>query len=70
MVNQRGIVANPKMIKAFLEMRSLSTSKKLQSVISQLIALSQFVSKVIEKYLPFSKVLKGNKRFLLNKECE
>ena len=64
MVNQRGIKANPKKIQALIDMRSLSKTKKLQSLTKRVVDLNRFISKATDKCIPFFDSLKGNKRFL------
>ena len=58
MVSQRGIEANPKKVRAILEMSSLKTIKEVQSFIGRVAALNMFVSKATDKCLPFFKTLK------------
>lgn len=61
MINQRGIEANPKAekIKALIEIRLPKKTKELQNLTGRIASLSRFVSKAIDKCLPFFKVLKG-----------
>lgn len=61
MVNQHGIEVNPKKIKILLNMRSPSKPKEVQSLKGRLVALIQFISKVIEKCLSFFKFLREEK---------
>ena len=70
MVNQRGIEANPEKIQAFLDMRSLSKTKEVQSLTARLAALNRFISKATDKCLPLFESLKGNKRFLWDEKYE
>ena len=58
MVSHRGIEANPKKIKAILDMKSPQSIKEVQSLTGQVAALNRFVSKATDKCLPFFKVLK------------
>ena len=58
MVSQRGIEANSKKVRAILEMSSPKTIKEVQSLTGKVAALSGFVSKAIDKCLPFFKTLK------------
>ena len=67
-VSQRGIEANPKKVRAILEMRSLRTTKEVQSLTGRVAALNRFVSKATDKCLPFFKTLK--KAFAWTGECE
>ena len=59
MVSQRGIEANPEKVKAILEMSSPRTVKEVQSLTGRIAALNRFVSKAIDKCLPFFKTLKN-----------
>ena len=67
MVSYRGIEANPEKIKAILDMKSLQSIKEVQSLTGRVAALNRFVSKAIDKHLPFFKVLK--KAFEWMDEC-
>ena len=58
MVSQRGIEANPEKVRAILEMSSLKTIKKVQSLTGRVVALNRFVLKATDKCLPFFKTLK------------
>jgi hypothetical protein len=68
MVSQRGIEANPDKVRAILEMPSPRTTKELQQLTGRLAALNRFVSRSLDKFLPFFKVLK--KAFSWTEECE
>ena len=70
MVNERGIKANPEKIQAFLDMRSSTKIKEVQSLNGQIANLSRFVSKASNKSIPFFNVLKQAKNFRWMKECE
>ena len=58
MVSQRGIELNPKKVKAILDMVSPKIVKEVQRLMGRVVALNRFVSKAINKCLPFFKVLK------------
>ena len=58
MVSQRGIEENPKKVRAILKMSSPKTIKEVQSLTRRVAALNRFVSKVMDKCLPFFKTLK------------
>ena len=58
MVSQRGIEENPEKVRAILEMSSPKTIKEVQSLTRRVAALNRFVSKVMDKCLPFFKTLK------------
>ena len=68
MVSHRGIKANPENIKAILDMKPPENIKEVQSLTRRVAALNRFVSKVIDKCLPFFKVLK--KAFEWTDECQ
>ena len=58
MVSHRGIVANLDKIQAILDMKPPRNIKEVQSLTRRVTALNRFVSKAIDKCLPFFKVLK------------
>ena len=58
MVSQREIEENPEKVKTILEMSSLKTIKEVLSLTGRVAALNRFVSKAINKCLPFFKTLK------------
>ena len=58
MVSQRGIEANPKKVRAILEMSSPKTIKEVQSFMGRVAALNRFVPKTTDKCPPFFKTLK------------
>ena len=58
MVSHRGIEANLDKIQAILDMKPPQNIKEVQSLIRRVAALNRFVSKAIDKCLPFFKVLK------------
>ena len=68
MVSQGGIEANPEKVKAILEMSSPKTVKEVQSLTGRVAALNRFISKVMDKCLPFFKTLK--RAFVWTEECE
>ena len=65
MISQRGIEANLDKIQAILEME---LPKEVQSFTRQVVVLNRFISKTIDKCLPFFKVLK--KAFEWMNECQ
>ena len=67
-VNHRGIEANPDKIKVVLDMPSPSRIKEVQRLTGRIAALSQFVSRVSDKFQPFFQVLK--KAFQWDAKCE
>ena len=70
MVNQRGIEANLEKIQTLIDMRSPSKTKEVQSLTRKVAALNRFISKAIDKCLPFFDSLKSNKRFLWDDKYE
>ena len=58
MVSQRGIEANPEKVRAILEMSSPKTIKEVQSLTGRVAAFNRFVSRAMDKCLPFFKTLK------------
>jgi len=68
MVSQRGIEANPEKVRAILDMTSPKTVKKAQKLTGRIVVLNMFVSKAIDKCLPFFKTLK--QAFAWTDECE
>ena len=58
MVSQRGIEANPEKVKAILNMTSPKTVKEVQMLTGRIVALNRFISKAMDKCLPFFKTLK------------
>ena len=65
---QREIKANPDMIQAILNMEPLKNIKDVQNLTRQVAAFNRFVSKVIDKCLPFFRVLR--KVFEWTDECQ
>ena len=68
MVSQRGIEANPKKVKAILDMTSLRSVKEVQRLTGRIAALNRFVFRATYKCLPFFKTLK--QAFQWTNECE
>ena len=55
-VSQRGIEVNPDKIQAIIEMAPPRNVKEVQSINSKVAALNRFVSRAINKCLPFFKI--------------
>ncbi|KAL0286845.1 UNVERIFIED_CONTAM: hypothetical protein Scaly_2781200 [Sesamum calycinum] len=70
MVNQRGIKANPAKIKAILDIGPPTNINEVQRLTGRMSALSQFISKVVEKGLPFLKTLRKVKNFKWIEKCQ
>ena len=68
MVSDRGIEANPDKIQAILDMKPPQNVKEVQSLIGRVAALNRFVSKAIDKFLTFFKILK--KAFEWTDDCQ
>ncbi|KAK8948574.1 hypothetical protein KSP39_PZI005171 [Platanthera zijinensis] len=72
MVTQRGIEANPKKIKALEEMSQPRALKEVQHLNGRITALSRFLARTGDKYLPFFKILRGARTagFQWTDECQ
>ena len=57
MVSQREIEANPEKVQGILEMTSPKIMKEVQKLIRRITALNRFISKAIDKCLPYFKTL-------------
>ena len=68
MVSHRGIKVNPEKIKAILDIKPPQNIKEVQFLTGRVAAFNRFVSKAINKCLPFFKVLK--KPFEWTNECQ
>jgi hypothetical protein len=68
MVSQKGIEANPKKVRAILELQLPQTTKQLHQLTGRIAALSRFISRSTDKCFPFFKILK--KAFEWNNKCE
>ena len=68
MVSQRGIEANPDKIRAIMEMKPPRNVKEVQSLNGKVAALNRFMSRAIDKCLPFFRTLK--KSFEWTDECQ
>ena len=68
MVSQRGIEANPKKIRAIMEMVPSRNVKEVQSLNGKIVTLNRFMSRAIDKCLPFFRTLK--KSFECTAECQ
>ena len=66
-VSQRGIEANPDKIQAIMEMKPPRNVKEVQSLNGKIAALNRFVSRAMDKCLPFFCMLK--KSFEWTAEC-
>ncbi|XP_024014549.1 uncharacterized protein LOC112088502 [Eutrema salsugineum] len=70
LVTHRGIEANPKQIKALIEMPSPRTKREVQRLTGRVAALNRFISRSTDKCLPFYDTLRGNKKFEWDERCK
>ena len=68
MVSHRGIKVNPEKVWAILELTPPKTVKEVQSLNGKIAALNRFISKAMDKCLPFFRSLK--KSFEWTDECQ
>ena len=68
MVSQRRIEANPDKIRAIMEMTPPRNVKEVQSLNGKVVVLNRFVSRAMDKCLPFFRTLK--KSFEWTDECQ
>ena len=68
MVSQRGIEVNPEKIRAIMELEPPKTIKEVPSLNGKIAALNRFVSKAMDKCLPFFHILR--KSFEWTDECQ
>jgi hypothetical protein len=62
-VSHRGIEANPTKIQAIINMTPPQSARDVQRLTCRLAALNRFISKSVERSLPFLKTLRGAKDF-------
>jgi hypothetical protein len=63
MVSKRGTQANPQKIEALRRMQPPSNRKEVQRLTGRIASLNRFISKAVERSLPFFKVLCANSVF-------
>jgi hypothetical protein len=63
LVSHRGIEANPTKIQAIINMTPPQSARDVQRLTGRLATLNRFISKSIERSLPFLKTLRGTKDF-------
>ena len=68
MVSQRGIEVNPEKIRIIMELAPPKTVKEVQSLNGKIVALNRFISRAVDKCLPFFRILK--KSFEWTDECQ
>ena len=69
MISRRGIEINLKKIKAVLEMMPPRTIGEVQHLIDKVASLNRFVSRSVERCLPFFQTLRQSKDFQWTIEC-
>lgn len=69
-VTQRGIEANPRLIRAIIDLPSPEVTKDVQRLTGRIATLNRFISRATDKCLPFYQLLKGNKLFEWDKKYE
>ncbi|GKV25870.1 hypothetical protein SLEP1_g35251 [Rubroshorea leprosula] len=79
MVSRRGIEVNPEKIRAIAEMESPKSVKDIQRLTGRVAALHRFISKSVDKCLPFFKIMRSaaqkdesrkQKKFEWSQECQ
>ncbi|KAK0570714.1 hypothetical protein LWI29_005357 [Acer saccharum] len=70
LVTQRGVEANPDQIQSIENIESPKCMKDVQKLTGRVAALNRFISKSSEKCLPFFNILRKNKTFEWNEDCE
>jgi hypothetical protein len=68
LVSHRGIEANPTKIQAIINMAPPQSTKDVQQPTGRLVALNRFISKSVERSIPFLKMLHGTKDFIWGPE--
>jgi hypothetical protein len=69
-ISHRGIKANPKNISAITKMKAPTCIKDMQKVTGCMAVLNRFISKLIERGLPFFKLLKHQEKFVWTPEVD
>ena len=70
LVTERGIESNPKQIAALIGTLPPRSIREVQRLTGKIAALNRFISRSTDRCLPFYKLLKGNKKFEWNTECD
>ena len=68
MVSQRGVEVNPEKVRAIMELAPPKTVKEVQSLNGKIATLNRFVSRAIDKCLPFFPTLKRSFKWM--DECQ
>jgi hypothetical protein len=69
-ISHRGIEANPEKISAITSMKAPTCIKDVQKLTGCMAALNRFISKLGERGLPFSKLLKHQEKFAWTPEAD
>ncbi|CAH9107126.1 unnamed protein product [Cuscuta europaea] len=70
MVSQRGIEINPEKIQAIINMEPPRNVKEVKQLTGRLAALNRFLSKSVERYLPFFHIMRKANNFKWMAECQ
>jgi len=70
MLTNRGIEANPDKCQAIMKMQSPKNVKDVQRLVGRVVALSQFMLKMMEKIKPILSLLRKASRFKWDEQCE
>jgi hypothetical protein len=70
LVSHRGIEANPDKVWVIEAMRPPARLKDVQRLTGSLVALSHFISRLVERALPFFKLMRGSGPFTWTEEAE
>ena len=70
LVTETGIEANPKQIAALIDTLPPRSIREVHRLTGKIAALNCFISRSTDRCLPFYKLLKGNKKFEWNTECD
>lgn len=70
MITYRGIEANSKKIQALASIESPRNKKEVQKLMSRIVNLNRFMSRVVDRCFSFFNALRGNQSFDWNEECE
>ena len=70
LMTERGIGANPKQIATLVNSLPPRSVRQVQCLTGKIAALNRFISRSTDRCLPFYNLLKGNKKFDWNEECD
>ncbi|XP_042423426.1 uncharacterized protein LOC122011050 [Zingiber officinale] len=69
-ITERGIEANPSKVKALQDMPPPRNLKEVQRLAGRITALSRFISRTVDRSLPFFKILHRATKFQWDRECD